>query len=371
MIERMFDTSTSADSLEAQVIETELLIGRLRAHQLGLLRAIDQAQVPTADGCRTLAEWAAGRLDLDPDTAQSLVCAARASRAHPAITAALAEGLVSFDRAHTTLRLAEAGADPHTVRLSAGLDIPGLKRLVARHRRHTPRSHQEAFEARHLVLQPNLDESSWRVHGLLPGYEGRIVEKALTEKADELPNDPDLPRESRAARTADALAAICAQSLAGSHSGSADTPTVTLHVDARTFAASHGEAGTTIEGGPIAGRQILERVLCTGTLDVQAITRDGVPLAVGRTTRVIPPRLRRHVAHRDGGCTADGCTSRYRLQAHHVVPWSEGGGTDPDNLTTLCWYHHHVVVHGRGFRIDPTSPPTRRRFIPTGHRDPP
>jgi hypothetical protein len=62
-------------------------------------------------------------------------------------------------------------------------------------------------------------------------------------------------------------------------------------------------------------------------------------------------------------CTVAGCTSRYRLQIHHIIRWADGGRTDPENLTTLCWFHHHVVIHGQGFRIDPDSPPQRRRLL--------
>ena len=25
---------------------------------------------------------------------------------------------------------------------------------------------------------------------------------------------------------------------------------------------------------------------------------------------------------------------------------ADGGRTDPDNLTILCWFHHHIAVHG-------------------------
>jgi 5-methylcytosine-specific restriction endonuclease McrA len=87
-------------------------------------------------------------------------------------------------------------------------------------------------------------------------------------------------------------------------------------------------------------------------------------LAVGPTTRVIPPKVRRFVLARDGGCVIDGCTSTYRLEVHHIVPRSEDGTHDPDNLVTVCWWHHHVAIHGQGQRIDPTSPPKRRRLIP-------
>ncbi|MDH3250571.1 MAG: HNH endonuclease, partial [Acidimicrobiia bacterium] len=100
---------------------------------------------------------------------------------------------------------------------------------------------------------------------------------------------------------------------------------------------------------------------------------DGTPLAVGTARSAIPPRTRRYVLARDGGCAADGCTSMTRLQPHHIRPRSQLGDNHPDNLATLCWFHHHVVIHGRGFRIDPDSPPQRRRFLPpdVGCNDPP
>jgi hypothetical protein len=114
----------------------------------------------------------------------------------------------------------------------------------------------------------------------------------------------------------------------------------------------------------------VEEIFCTGS--VERITfQGGQPLAAGRTTRVIAPKLRRAVLFRDGGCTADGCTSRYRLQPHHIIPWSTGGPTDPNNLTTLCWFHHHVVIHQMGYEIKPDSPPGRLRFQPNTGTDPP
>jgi 5-methylcytosine-specific restriction endonuclease McrA len=80
-------------------------------------------------------------------------------------------------------------------------------------------------------------------------------------------------------------------------------------------------------------------------------------------TRAIPPEVRRFVAHSDGGCTIAGCHSRYRLQVHHIHFRSNSGTHDADNLTTLCWFHHHVVVHRLGFRINPESPPQKRTFL--------
>ncbi|MGH8912813.1 MAG: HNH endonuclease [Acidimicrobiia bacterium] len=74
---------------------------------------------------------------------------------------------------------------------------------------------------------------------------------------------------------------------------------------------------------------------------------------------------------RDGGCRAPGCNSRYRLQPHHIHPRSHSGGHHPDNLVSLCWYHHHVVVHRRGMSIQSQPDGSIRFRVPQDSRDPP
>lgn len=374
ILEHMFDPrDITIDELEIRLLAHERMIARHRAAQIELVQELDQAQVAGGDGCRTLVEWVSGRLDVEPATALALVTTARSVEADDPITTRLTAGDTSFDRAAATVRLRSSGADPSLVEASTGYDLTGVRRLISRLVRRLPQTEIGAFESRHLIIQPSLDESEWRFWGRLPSYDGRIVEKALLAEADSLPREPDLPRSSRAARTADALTSVCARSLANSSTGIGDRvgPVLTLHVDAHRFAKTAGTAGIEVQNGPAAGLSLLEEVLCTGSVELLATSLEGKPLDLGRSTRVVKPRLRRHVLHRDGGCTASGCTSRYRLQPHHIIPWSEGGTTDADNLTTLCWFHHHVIVHGRGFAIDPMSPPHQRRFVRHGHRDPP
>ncbi|HEY5728198.1 MAG TPA: HNH endonuclease [Acidimicrobiia bacterium] len=71
-----------------------------------------------------------------------------------------------------------------------------------------------------------------------------------------------------------------------------------------------------------------------------------------------------------GQCSIAGCHSRYRIQPHHIRERHQGGSHDPDNLVSLCWYHHHVAIHQLGYTIDPGSPTHRRKLLsprqPTG-----
>lgn len=334
------------DQVEQALLHEEAVIAAARARQLRYLALADAMQLPTADGCKSLKEWAAGRLDLAPENAYRLTAMTRRMADAPELYAQLAEGEIGFDRAEALSRIPPAAR----VDQLRGLDIKGLQRIAARHRRMTRSDDHAAHAASQVAMQPNLDESRWRLWADLDGYAGHVVNKHLTERADEIPALPDGTRPGLGYRMAAALTATCEDASTASGSG---TPNITLFVD---------DHGIEVEAGTTVGPEILDKVACAGALELIK-TVDGIPLAIGRRRRVIPNRLRRFVLHRDGGCTADGCPSTYRLQVHHIIPWSEGGPTDPENLTTLCWFHHHVVVHGFGYRIDPTLGPGRIRFI--------
>ncbi|MGD2061857.1 MAG: HNH endonuclease signature motif containing protein, partial [Acidimicrobiia bacterium] len=106
---------------------------------------------------------------------------------------------------------------------------------------------------------------------------------------------------------------------------------------------------------------------------VIARSEDGRFMDYGRRQRTAPPALKRALLARyNHTCGADGCTSRHRLQVHHRKPWSQGGETNQEDLVVLCWFHHQVVVHERGYeiyfhhdsrRIRFRKPPERRRPI--------
>ncbi len=357
------DLSTA--TIEEQLLDHEAIIARSRAAQMSLLRELDRRQVAVRDGHRSLKEWAAGRMDLASETAGMLVATAWRLEDLPDVDEAVASGVIGFDRAVAVCRFARRDDSCDILGETAGFDIAGIRIRTARRRRLAPIDEEMSFEQRYVAIQPNLDESAWTLSGRLPGYAGRTVVAALEARADSFPYGPTV-NPSRTTRNADALWAISQDSITGDNGASVDS-----HGSSRVESLSTPPKRqprtprpvSRIEGGPQVGLNTLQAILCDGVVEVTARTSDGTPLAVGRRTRVIPPRLRRFILHRDGGvCTISGCVSRYRLQVHHTTPWSEGGRTDAENLSTVCWFHHHVVIHGHGFTIDPNSPPQRRRL---------
>ena len=354
-------TGATTDALEQRLLRLESIVAAARAEQAGIVAELDTRQTPLADGCRSMREWLAGRLGVNADTAGSLARLARS--AHAEIRLLANRGEISFDQAIEADRLATVLDEERAVEAAFTHDVAGMRRLTAHHRRIDRRGEREIFDERHFVMQPNLDRTAYRAWGSLPGIDGSVVEKALFERADTFPPLPDGSQGPIGQRMADALVSVCQDSLSGSEGSTGATLLTTVFVDAGVASATAGEAGATVAGGPRVGPLTLEEILCGGAVEV-VTTERGRPTWSSPAARAIPPAVRSFVLHRDGGaCTADGCVSRYRLQPHHIRPRARRGTHDPDNLTSLCWFHHHVVVHRMGFRIDPESPPLRRRFV--------
>ncbi len=351
----------SVDALEQRVVSDYRLMAMLSARIMGNLELLDRAQVFTGDGSRNLSEWLAARADISHDTARAVVRTTRRTVDKPWLREALATGNLTFDRVEALSKIHDdVGTLTH-------LDVAGVHRTAADRARVNTADETTTTSERFLILEPSLDESWWRLSGGLDGLAGAVIDKVLTEKADDLPELPDNTQPGLGWRKATALYELA----------NGDTPPpaqITVFVDGDKAVETNGETGIRLQAGPRVGAQALTAVLCDAVTEITVNTKDGTPLAYGRTTSSIPPKLRRATLATTGGyCAADGCNSRYRVEVHHKTPWSQGGRTDPDNLIPLCWYHHHIIIHERGYEIYPDPDHGRIRFRkpPTKTRPPP
>ena len=335
--------SYSEDQLDQLIAGGERQIASIRLVQMAAIAEKRRRKSHLADGYRSIVDWTAARADVSHETARTMCWTASKLREAPDVAELLASGEVSFDRAEQLARLPEEHRDQHE-----GYDISQLRRLVAHHKRLTRKRERKTGNGfLHFGHSDELATSFW---GELPGFDSRIMEKAVDQRADELvPVDQHL---AVAERRALALVAICQDSLY--HGGSLEDGVpvdVAVIIDAEKAGETSGEQGVSVLAGPRLGPGALEEIICNGNADLIGFTEKGKPLDLGRRSRTVGRKLRRHVLHRDGGCTVDGCPFNYRLEVHHVIPWSHGGKTDADNLITLCWFHHHVSVHREGLRI--------------------
>ena len=144
-------TSLTMDAIEQSLADGEATIARVRRSQMVLIREGDRRQVPLADGCRSMAEWVTGRLDVAPETAKTLVSTARRLEALPTVEDTVSGGLISFDRAVEVARIAFPSEDETIINELSVYDVAGIRRLVSNRHRLSRDMDREAFEHRYLV----------------------------------------------------------------------------------------------------------------------------------------------------------------------------------------------------------------------------
>jgi ribosomal protein L12E/L44/L45/RPP1/RPP2 len=128
--------------------------------------------------------------------------------------------------------------------------------------------------------------------------------------------------------------------------------------------------------GPIS-RFLAELVTCDADLTPVIVDHHGVPLALGRTTRLASDDQRIALTIRDTCCVMCGRPAQW-CQAHHIKFWEHGGPTDLDNLALVCGECHRLVHHGdwqlimgddgHPYAIPPESIDPRQQPLPSYHR---
>ncbi|MGD7707475.1 DUF222 domain-containing protein [Microlunatus sp. Y2014] len=197
-----------------------------------------------------------------------------------------------------------------------------------------------------------------------------------TRAADQA--DPAAPPVSLGQRRADAFALVFARA-----AGAPDTPASggvppTVHVQLDHAALLAGLVRAKLIGSDTdlsAGEA--RRLACDAQLIPTVLGSHGQVLDVGRSVRLVPPRLRALLIARDGGCAFPGCDrTPADCDAHHIDPWWNHGPTDLANLVLLCRHHHGLVEPHPGWpdgaqwevRINPAD--GRPEFLPPARLDP-
>ena len=356
---------------EAALVREQAKVSRARGGQVGWVRHMLRRGAAARFGYRNPAEMVSSRLDVRRSVARDLVYLAE--RLGQQQIERIRRGEVSYERMLAEARLAEAGASEEAIEASRDLDLESVKRLLQAHRRMSRADERAVFEGQYLTLQPALDGSHVQVNGRLGVLEADICRQGLDRRGERL-----LPageaRPDAGQRRALALTTLCQDEL-DQHREPARTtaqriraarcrrePSVMVVANQQLAEISEYEQGVAVLAGARVGPDTVDLIQCVGITEI--ITVAGQDIVHHASTTSMRPSLRRAVLARDDGCTIDGCTNNYRLEVHHIIPRSRGGTHTADNLTTLCWWHHHVAIHRRGMNIDPQSPPRRRRLQP-------
>ncbi len=133
---------------------------------------------------------------------------------------------------------------------------------------------------------------------------------------------------------------------------------VVVHVDSdvlsqQVFETKSGKPDCYIEKHVALPVETARRLSCSCKI-VTALTREGEPMNIGRSSRAIPTGIRRALAIRDSVCQFPGCDCQQHLDAHHIVHWANGGETSLANLVEVC-HHHHTLLHEGQFSVSRQS----------------
>lgn len=322
------------------------------ARVCGLIAEVDARQSWMADGATSLSDWVAAKLRIRHKTATRLVAVSRRLVDLPLISERFAEGEFSFDQVDALTETETSDSEADLLEHAASLSNAALDRIARRRRGFSREDERSVWERRRLVRQWNLDESELRFHGRLPGDQGRVFDQAIDSRVDQMPPNPETGMfDPLQVRAADALTAAT--------DGETDGPTqITVFTDI-TALTSEEQGHAELDNTAALSNQTVQRLAYDAILE--SVLKDGTRvIGIGRRSRKIPGWLRRLVHQRDGGrCQHPGCSNTRWLQIHHIVPWTQGGPTDLDNLILLCGIHHRFV-HEHGWHI--TGPPHQRVF---------
>ncbi|MDE0287177.1 MAG: HNH endonuclease signature motif containing protein [bacterium] len=357
---------------EAALVRAEAQASRARGDQIGWVRHMLRGAAAARLGYRSPVEMVASRLDTKRSVATKLVYLSERLGDHQ--IAGIRSGAVSYERALAETRLADAGASGEVIEGSRDLDLEEVGRLLRSHRKMSRADERAVFEDQYISMQPSWDGSHVKVNGRLGALEADICRQGLDRRGERLVPSGEA-RPDAGQRRALALTTMCQDELDRTPEPAKTTaqrvrqarrrrrePALMVVANQALAEPSGNEQGVAMLAGARVGPDTVDLVRCLGTTEV--VTVAGQSILQHGTTTSMRPSLRRAVLARDDGCTIDGCVSTYRLEVHHIVPRSQGGTHTAENLTTLCWYHHHVAVHRRGMRVDPQSPTRRRRLLP-------
>jgi len=344
---------TSIEELDAAICRMSRDINVAQYRLLLLIREFDDRFGWAKWSFRNCSEWLAWRSGITLSAAREKVRTAQALRGLPQISAAFADGRLSYSKVRALTRTADRHNEDLLLTYALTATATQVEERCRQMRNVEARSTEhgrKSWSRRTLSAWRNAERGTLKISLEVPLEAGEIVTQAIDRaiEAGEASSGPEFEEVSWHTQQADAFVAVARAYLEGDSSGAssatstADHYQVVIHVDESALRGEPGRSDLPIE--------TVKRLSCDGSLVPVIENAAGEPLNVGRKRRTVPPAIRRALWSRDRGCAFPGCHNTHFVDAHHVEHWSDGGETSLANLVLLC-SHHHRLVHEGGYRI--------------------
>ena len=307
----------------------------------------------------TAQAWLRWKCDFSPSAAADRVAVSRELASLPQATQAFADGEISYPHAAMIARTAErlgdkmeSNAETILVNAAKRLDLARL-RVVAVHLRHAMDADSvlddanKSHELRFLSLSQTLD-GVFYLNGRLDAEGGATLQTALNALMGPPPSDDErTPRQRRA----DALVEVMRRQLNGGQlpEVGGQKPHLVVTTDMATLTKQPGSQAAELEWAQPIPAETARRIACDCSMTPVFQGAESHQIDAGRTSRVIPPAMRRALVARDKGCRFPGCDRPPAwTDGHHLWHWVDGGPTLLWNLALLCGRHHYKA-HEEGW----------------------
>jgi len=354
---------TGTESLTRGMDRATAVIAAASADLLQMINLFDEGKLWERDGATSMTGWLAARYGFARGTAREWVRVARALRTLPEISRAHASGRLSWDQLKPLTRFATPQTDEFWSRRGPELRPSTLYLEAARHEKVRKQETEQIQRMRYLTMWWDPERPILYLEGMLPAEQGAALQTALERRAERvvLADHPDSPQD---ARMADALVELATES----QEGASPIPTLVVHAEAQVLTGRESAQGPWLaetETGQRLCGEAVRRIACDSRIE-WVLESDGRTVGIGRRGRMVSGQMARLLRFRDGGCRFPGCERRRWAQAHHIVHWGDGGGTNLANLVLLC-HAHHRLIHEGGWRIS-GHPDKDLRFHDPGGR---
>jgi hypothetical protein len=348
-------SDTSGPAAYEGLMELIPAAGQLDLAMCLLAERVDRTAEFAADNAVSMAAWTRGRAHSSHRWASERLNAGRALvDILPATLAAGLRGELTLEHI-TVIRLAVDGLDESlTATLdralaaaAATLSPKDLRDMAAALLEEYAPDKQDADRERKTTTGQKAHLSDTPDGGRLDAdldAEGTAILRAALDKFMPKPEPGVLLSQRRAI----ALVEMARQSLdfGNGHEGAANKPHLVVQLSFEQLRDQLG-VGYLPDSGTLPA-STLRKLACDAKIIPMVLGADGMPMDVGRTTRVIPPAMRTALNYRDQGCAEPDCDRPPSwTDAHHVVSWLDGGITALINLVLLCRRHHTMVHQGK------------------------
>ncbi len=207
--------------------------------------------------------------------------------------------------------------------------------------------HVSAAERNALHLIP-CEDGRTAVRASFDPVAGAVIRTAIMACAAPTGFGDDRPRERR---FADALVELLHRALDLGAVGKRCTH-LQLTASVETVMGLEGAPGGELEFAGAVPAATVQRLACDARVRRILLGPQSAVIDVGRARRLPGPATRDALRTRaSGGCEWPRCERSVAFtNAHHLVHWGHGGGTDLANLVLLC-YRHHWLIHEGGWQL--------------------